>query len=79
MRCGSDIGKQCVAAELDRKGSEGVSPDIDSDCAGSRHRGVADRRGCCKVGNPGSSWCTKSFSTEACKVLECSQNSYLNL
>jgi len=27
MRCGSDIGKRCVAAELDRKGSEGVSPD----------------------------------------------------
>ena len=27
MRCGSDIGKQCVAAELDGKGLEGVSPD----------------------------------------------------
>ena len=28
MQCGSDIGKRCMAAELDRKGSEGLSPDI---------------------------------------------------
>ena len=28
VRCGSDIGKRCVAVELDGKGSEGVSPDI---------------------------------------------------
>ena len=28
MQCGSDIGKWCMVVELDRKGSEGVSPDI---------------------------------------------------
>jgi len=27
VRCGSDIRKRCMAAELDGKGSEGVSPD----------------------------------------------------
>jgi hypothetical protein len=27
MQCGPDIGKRCVAVELDGKGSEGVSPD----------------------------------------------------
>ena len=27
MQCGSDIGKRCMAAELDGKGLEGVSPD----------------------------------------------------